>query len=1386
MKIIKLYFFTFLLLTGSFKGFAQQLDPSVVRNADSLVFSTPATNVTTPTKTLQLDRPSHFPAYTSKVLKYARVYVEAYPSALPLSSTSASLSGTITITGRNSGGVATVLYNDNVSTAKTISFTINASNPSLVYYNDFTTQFQSIPTLSAIDISATYTNNFPVSDIIRFKVRYEIAYGLNVNENASLTAPLVTNTAPVFSSTSPKVGTFSWNTNGRYYPAYQLQILRLYNNDANGLKNIEPTLSTTLDWNKSMTLNIENDLLSSLTTSGLLSFNYTIAEGTGLYVWRVRSIGNYQSGGFGNNLNWGTNWSLSTADGTIKNFTNFTSPSEAGYFYFSDPDDDKNWMYSRSFSEQTKINENIIYSDFLLNKKQVQTYVPSKQSTLLMQYVMDYMGRPSVSTLGVPQQNQIGLLRYKTKLMQNSTGALFRNKDFDSDVAIGSPSGITVSPVNGFEYYNNNTNKSIPNSGGFPYVRTVFENSSNSRMSEHSGLGIDHAIGTTHTIKTLYGTASDDELIRVLGDEAPKGNKVSKTTIIDANGTASIIYSDFNGKVIATCISENSTDITNTTLDPIPAYADFLVTEKIDNNFKASDGLLSTKRISFNRSTSVTFSYDIPCALPIELCGMPTPSPCKYKLVVVVHDVKNPSNRLVAEKPIDMGSCTPGANYHLAFVASDFIYKDQVGQPAASSLNFGPGDFIIEKRLVFDDANNATLVQQALADVKSKIEGFANGLVDELKLINTETDYYNFIHKYSCNVVQASSTLPLTFTLIPDNTSDCSIAPVYSSGQFKISVQPVSPTTPYSCLLTLTSECCNIQVPLEYIPPLVCPDPLTVTGPSDYQVFADYATTFLTRKGEANFGDANHFFPVLAADQKILWGDFQNYTIANAELKEMIYHMIHDVYSANPAEPAVQQYTCQNLANCWTNALNAITEYGSNAPIDNTTSSAGDDLNFDDMFDDMPGGGILKLFVGKKKKEKIKNEVRDKSQNAASSALSSYTGPSIIETFMDCAQYKYASVLVEMPSGQTSPFASTPCDQAPATILTSFEYSLYSNPATYDKFYRIYNFKYFKYLAGTGFRQYRCEAASCFCPPVRETPACNFNGYPSCQNDSELQYDQCPKDASNNYLTHVDWSFSQRRHFHDCIKNSQGSNPLDVVNPDAAGTADPNSTNSYNCNNLTSNIDPDYLSVSDFVAQLYKIETNCMDACENHRTDFKQKVRQMFIDNCYNIVALPPCSLGVADVPESDINVITDELVEQCKSMCDIAYLAGSDVTCTQCDLLGGVSRTYVDLTLGSARERMLVSLAKYGNIDLDIKSQCAADYGLDNCNSSTLTPLAPNVGFDTYGKDYNTSQNQNPGDVYFICAPGTFVPNGSNCPLEQIDPVTKLSGPVKVVVEVK
>lgn len=158
---------------------------------------------------------------------------------------------------------------------------------------------------------------------------------------------------------------FNW-TDSCNAPGYELQIIRLYNTDP-ATSSDQRTITTTIDWDKALSLHVDG---------ATTSIDLTMGEGQGYYAWRVRPIGTYYENGIGNNKNWGSWNALDYTACTSCIFTPSTSANQV--FFFTDTDDQKNYQYSRVFTENNKVSEQVTYATSLNQVKQTQRYIPSK------------------------------------------------------------------------------------------------------------------------------------------------------------------------------------------------------------------------------------------------------------------------------------------------------------------------------------------------------------------------------------------------------------------------------------------------------------------------------------------------------------------------------------------------------------------------------------------------------------------------------------------------------------------------------------------------------------------------------------------------------------------------------------------------------------------------------------------------------------------------------------------------------------------------------------------------------------------------------------------------------------------------------------------------
>ena len=391
-------------------------------------------------------------------------------------------------------------------------------------------------------------------------------------------------------------------------PAFELQVLRLYNREVSLYSETVPEFSdeiitTVVDWSEALSIIVDGDGKVDGLGNRWWDVKLTLAEGTGWYAWRVRPIGSKYSGGIADSRNWGA-WTShiapslesdtvrieSAADRTVKIFENTdTDPYleevevtaadvKRSVFFYKQFDERRNWSYSRVFSEgedyETKIGERVQYAGTLLQATQTQARVASAQNTLLVaETLLDYSGRPALQTLGVPVDNSPGF-GYIPNLVVPATATTerYREQDFDADATASNPDAIDASPSAPFGYYSNwNPSLRVPTADGYPFTRVIYSRDGTDRIREQGGSGGYHRIGadqgthpnpylTPRTVRTMFGTANDQELIYLFGDEAPDRRSVIKTVSIDQNNVATIAWTDKAGKTIATALSKQVTD----------------------------------------------------------------------------------------------------------------------------------------------------------------------------------------------------------------------------------------------------------------------------------------------------------------------------------------------------------------------------------------------------------------------------------------------------------------------------------------------------------------------------------------------------------------------------------------------------------------------------------------------------------------------------------------------------------------------------------------------------------------------------------------------------------------------------------------------------------
>lgn len=570
--------------------------------------------------------------------------------------------------------------------------------------------------------------------------------------------------------------TFVWEVNSsENFPNYEVQILRLYNTDQTKATN-NSEVTAEVDWNKA--LRVE-------TQSPAKEITLNIAEGTGFYIWRVRPIGNFYPGGIANQENYGVWNTSSIAQGTTEVLTLTDLPSRNDVFYVNDPDENINWIYNRVFTEgnqdptnsKAKVSEGMSYADGLLRARQTQAFNSSNNTTLVTQTVSDYSGRPALTTLPVPVGD--GLTGYKLGFVKNTTtNTLYTAADYDNGTNITDPQ--VINQTSEFAYYNGQQDDGIAAAEGYPFKRTLFKTDGTGRVDEESGVGKMHALGTQggtlgggRTTRILFGTPSDEELIRIFGDEAPLAESVIKTLTIDPNNVVSTTYTSKEGKTIATALISNGT--ANLLPLDLKNLSTFIVNNTANQNIVSNNKMISSRRIALEVAKDVTLSYT--SALPSM--GACAGGDCKLKVRFFLNDLKNGATYVsnannVADPDFPNYfslSSTLDFTAYLTWVWEKLDPSSQnppivlTRTATGSSFNLASGEYIITKEVF--STNGPNFVDDQMITQSEKYAPVLNALADKIASIVNAVQYAAFQSTW----LPALNTLISTYQGTP-NTSN--------------------------------------------------------------------------------------------------------------------------------------------------------------------------------------------------------------------------------------------------------------------------------------------------------------------------------------------------------------------------------------------------------------------------------------------------------------------------------------------------------------------------------------------------------------------------------------------------------------------------------------
>lgn len=762
-------------------------------------------------------------------------------------------------------------YQFGTQTAVNRSLVINTKTPELLKIDDVLPILNANPTITPLlititNVSITNGSNLPITgnalllnyiqSNMRFIASLKREYDVDVRlQTSNIIAQGLTISNPVITN---RLVTFAWQPIGvDDYPNYEIQILKLHN--------VDPALQTNLtqiasDVNWKNALKVE-------TQSHARSISLTMAEGTGYYLWRVRPIGTYFKGGIANSENYG-NWSYALPTNTAtsmfsKNVLIQPNNPTPYAFHFTDPDENINWIYSRVFTEGDQFNkaqptgikssEGMNYANGLLMSRQSQKYNSSENTNIVSQTMIDFSGRPALTTMPVPTIGQLS--GYKLGLVRNTQGQLYTAEHFDQNSKLQNPDLIDTTGVNNpYQYYSNTpvtggiSNKDVASSEGYPFKRTLFKADGTNRVTEESGVGKRHALGLQsngrgRTTRVMYGMPTDEELIRLFGDEAPLAESVIKTVTIDQNNVVSVTYTSKEGKTIATAlVSDNANN-----LSPLKKAAiTTTVTNIINENSSSGGKIVASKRVVFPTNTQVKLAYSSVTTSSVNGSSSTCPGgDCNFQMRLYLLDlqqgIKYVSDKNISTVGIDNFNPSQGGTFSFpstwAFVSMDASNPATI-TPSGSSfdqLNLNAGEYLFIKEIFSKNSSNyvdslmnvsndiTRPVIDALITQMQKVNG-ANSYTTFTQFLSNLTNSMTAYNNVGIFTAAASATL---FSLLEMGPTAVP-SPTYAfpkASEFTLSLTAPTATTTSEDLsynnLNVSIGCCsNIKVPIPK--PAVC------------------------------------------------------------------------------------------------------------------------------------------------------------------------------------------------------------------------------------------------------------------------------------------------------------------------------------------------------------------------------------------------------------------------------------------------------------------------------------------------------------------------------------------------------------------------------------
>lgn len=686
---------------------------------------------------------------------------------------------------------------------------------------------------------------------------------------------------------------FEWGNEfgcGDVFPGAQLQLLRLYNIDPIN-ENDSSRVKAVVNWDNAVTYETGNR-----ETSVLL----TIAQGTGWYVWRVRPIGSVYPGGSGDARNWGV-WTRAPASGTLLELTDLWNDADqdSSMFFYVQFEDSLNWTFERALAERR---EGTVFSESMTfmsaggmpRQSQVRS-TASSAAYLISQVVPDFTGRTLFETVPAPTGSPATGFRYQRGFLQ-AGGDAYTAEDYDSDANVRDPAAVSGSGGTLNDYYGGtrfHDGGQIPSAAGYPFRRTLITPDGTGRIAEIGGPGPTHRIGGSgsgqeRTIRIRYGSASETELLRLFGRDAPSDTLVQKVLVTDANKVASVKYI-YEGHVIATALEYNMGD---SLLSRLPTVGEARIQTTVVDSLRgersiSSSGSSTRKRYVFADTTTLTIRYSLaPDTVSGRAHCVDQCATCDYRVQLVVHDIERPDSSKVFLYNLGAEPCN-----------IDSTIADTI------TITVPPGTYVIERR-------------------------FDIGTIDPSTVDSTHPIGVTYPEKFylsAASMIRDSVFADPAMTAIMGFLDEGDLLGLYEYLDLDLHPDSLSAYGDY----TVVTECCEITFPIL--------DPDCGFNPCRDSIVPSFEAYLFEMYGDSLDSNLNTYFKFNGTE-----GTWPTSGRPDHPFDTLVANMLADTNASGE-----RLYSCKDLWSIWTNLVRSFSELRKDP---NNPSAFNPDFNMLEMF----------------------------------------------------------------------------------------------------------------------------------------------------------------------------------------------------------------------------------------------------------------------------------------------------------------------------------------------------------------------------------------------------------------------------------------------------